>query len=66
MKQFNLIVFSFLLISTIAFSSCSGDEASFTPGIIAVVITGAFVVGVIFYFLLRPQNKRKGDNNRKP
>lgn len=47
-------------------SSCSSEDGGITAGMIGVFITGAFVVGVLFYFLLRPQDKRKGDNNPKP
>jgi len=56
----------FLLFISLIFNSCTGAGPGFTPGKIAVFITAAFVVGVIFYFLIRSQRKRKGDDNRKP
>ncbi|MDQ3535942.1 MAG: hypothetical protein M3421_09995 [Bacteroidota bacterium] len=65
MKNSKSILPFIILICVFLISSCAGEEG-FTPGIIAIFITGAFAVGVLFYFLFRKQDKRKGDNNRKP
>jgi uncharacterized membrane protein YfcA len=62
--SFNTTLIIFFI--TLFFSSCGNEEGDFTAGTIGIIITGVFCLIVLFYFLFRPQSKRKGDKNPKP
>ncbi|CAN5244561.1 hypothetical protein BH23BAC1_BH23BAC1_13200 [soil metagenome] len=66
MRSLYLITNLFFLIITLFLSSCRDAEGDFTAGTIGLIITGVFCLVVLFFFLFRPQTKRKGDKNPKP
>ncbi len=65
--KYNLALSGMLLLLNCMLFSCAETEGGgFAPSIIGIVITVVFSIAVLYFFLFRKQNKRKGDDNPKP